>query len=253
MDLRDMAAQTWALLRFSLKNRYRNTWAGVLWVFLLPLLQFGVQAIAFKFVVRIEHENYLLFLLSGLLPWIFLTSTLEMTVGTFLNNSFLFKSIAVNPLSFVFSQVLDNGLVLFLCLSFSALVLGLFSDFELWRIFLFLPASFALLVMTASVSILLATYQVFLRDLRFVMSFAISGLYFLTPVLYPLELVPETYRKVFLLNPLHWMLLPFRQAAFKDVSEFGKSWIVSVLLALLFAALASFVWKRKRNEVVIYV
>lgn len=253
MNLRSMMAQTGALFRFSLRNRYRNTWAGILWVFLQPLLQFGIQAFAFKYVVHIEHHNYLLFLLSGLLPWIFFTSTLEMNVGSFINHSFLFKSIAVSPLSFVFSQALDNALVLVLGLSLTSVALGFLNLSELWRVLFFIPASLALFVMTTSVSILCATYQVFFRDLRFVLGFVINGLYFLTPILYPFELIPDSARRFFLFNPLHWMLEPFRQAAFGDVSQFFQSWLKAVVLALIFMGLAVGVWRSKQNEVVMHV
>ena len=72
-------------LTFSeMKGRYRNTWAGFIWVIINPILMFSVQALVFKHILRLNMERYYLFLLGGLLPWIFISSTLNMTCNAFI-------------------------------------------------------------------------------------------------------------------------------------------------------------------------
>ncbi len=80
----------------SIKSRYRKTWAGFLWVILNPLLQFGVQSLVFKRFLKLDIPNYFLFLLGGLLPWIFFTSTVQMGTPIVVNQASLMKSFKIN-------------------------------------------------------------------------------------------------------------------------------------------------------------
>lgn len=254
--------QTFRLFKFSLKNRYRNTWAGFVWVLLQPILQFGVQAFAFKFIVKIEQENYLIFLLSGLLPWIFITSSIEMSATSFIHQAHVFRSIVISPVSFIVSQVLDNFVVLVIGLAVGLLCFFLFfgetvvARDELSRLAspaLILAALFPLIVFTTGVSVTFATFQVFFRDLRFVLSFGLQSLYFITPVLFPVRFVPEAYRWVLDLNPVHHMIRPFREALFGTFQEFAMAYAASWMVALLAATLGWGVWRMRGNEVILRV
>ena len=64
----------------NMKARYRKTFAGFLWVILNPIILYSVQSVVFRKILKIELPDYSLFLLGGLLPWIFITSTLEMSI-----------------------------------------------------------------------------------------------------------------------------------------------------------------------------
>jgi ABC-type polysaccharide/polyol phosphate export permease len=101
---------------------------------------------------------------------------------------------------------------------------------------------------------LLATTQVFLRDTRFIMSFVINIAYFVTPIFYPPELVPERFRWLINFNPFYILVAPFR-ACIYDFSM--KGFIASLGPALIFTVLAlggaAYFWGRKRDEVYFYL
>ena len=101
-------SQVNALTVASLKGRYRKTAAGLLWVVLNPLLTFGVQALVFGYFIKMDVDNYLLYLVAGLIPWIFISQTLEMTTPVFVASGALMKSFAASPLVYLCSQVADN-------------------------------------------------------------------------------------------------------------------------------------------------
>lgn len=248
-----IARHTWNLFVFSVKNRYRNTFAGLLWVILQPLITFGIQAYAFKFVIHVDHQNYLMFLLSGLLPWVFLSTTLEMNVGSFINNSFLFKAITVDPLAFLVSQALDNLMIFLLSLCLAGVFLAVIQEMNWMGLLLAFPAMISLFIFTTGLAILFATFQVFLRDLRYVLTFAMSSMYFATPILYPITFVPIEHRKFFELNPFHIMIRPFREALFGEPSIFYSSLAGSFTLALVVFILAAMLYKLRRNEIVLNV
>ena len=91
MELKHFWVQVWELTVASLKSRYRKTFAGFLWVVLNPLMMFGVQSLVFKTFMKIQVPDYHLFLLGGLLPWIFFSSTIQMGTPIFVTQSHLLR------------------------------------------------------------------------------------------------------------------------------------------------------------------
>lgn len=245
-----MARQALFLTRASLKSRYRSTWGGFLWVLLFPILLYTVQAFAFHYILKIQMENYLLFLLSGLIPWIFLSSSVEMGTGTYVNHGQLLKSMPIHPLSLLFSQIADNlfnYMIAFILLLFPIAAL---SQFEFWKLILFIPAFLSLSVFVIGFGHLLATLNVFFRDVRFVIGFVMQVSFYLTPIFYPRNLVPEPLEWYLHINPFARILAPFQIVSTEPelegyVSALGLSALISITIFLL----SIYYWERKKNAI----
>lgn len=244
------AALTWA----NLKCRYRKTAAGFLWVVLNPLITFSVQAVAFGHFLKVDVDNYLLFLVSGLLPWMFIAQTLEMSAGVFVNAGGLIKSVPVSPLVFLLAQVLDN-LVNFIAAFILLLAIGVaFEGGAGWHLGLIGLSSIPLVVGVFAMSQWLATAQVFFRDTRFIVSFALQACFFLTPIFYPREMVPEAFRWLIEINPFFRLISPFQILIHNfDLLAFVQSLAWSALTAGVLMALAMFNWERRKHLVYHYV
>lgn len=232
----------------SIKSRYRKTWAGFLWVIMNPILQFGVQCLVFKNFLKLDVKDYYLFLLGGLLPWIFFTSTLSMGIPTFVSYSNLLKSLKVNPMVIICSQILDNFL------NFVASLLIIFMPFYFLadkapeNLLLIPLAVLPLLIGTSAITVSLATLNVFYRDVNFVIGFILSLLFFLTPIFYPRELVPLEWQWMIDYNPVVHFIAPFRQLLYhNDLNAFFQSTLLSLGIAVGFTLLAVLIWKRKIN------
>src|ERR1035437_5970491 len=89
---RVLIRQVRALTVANLKSRYRKTFVGFLWVILNPLILYGVQSLVFMKFLKLQVPNYTLFLLSGLLPWVFIVQSVEMCTSLIVINGKLFKS-----------------------------------------------------------------------------------------------------------------------------------------------------------------
>ena len=100
--------QSIILAMANMKARYRDTIAGFIWVVLNPLIMFGAQSVAFKKFLRLDVPNYYLFLLGGLLPWIFLVNSLQMCTPVFEEKGPLLKSFKIQPLVVLSAQLFDN-------------------------------------------------------------------------------------------------------------------------------------------------
>ena len=253
-DWRDFFDQAAALTWANLKCRYRKTAAGFLWVVLNPLITFSVQAVAFGHFLKIDVQNYVLFLISGLLPWMFIAQTLEMSAGVFVNSGNLIKSVPVSPLVFLLAQVLDN-LVNFVAAFVLVLALGVAIEGGAgWQWGLLVLAVIPLVTGVFAMAQWLATAQVFFRDTRFIVSFALQACFFLTPVFYPREMVPAEFQWLIEVNPLFRLISPFQILIHNfDANTFLWALLMSFVTSAALMAMASFTWGRRKHLVYHYV
>jgi ABC-type polysaccharide/polyol phosphate export permease len=251
MSFRDFTLyfpQVRALTAANLKARYRKTVAGFLWVVINPLIMFGVQSLVFKTFLHLQVSNYSLYLLSGLLPWIFITSSLEMCTNSILASGYLLKAFQLPPLVYLFAQLLDN-LVNFLASFILILTPVLISHGVGVSIFLLPLAIILLMGGVIGMTWMLATIQVFFRDTRFILSFVISITFFLTPIFYPEAYVPERYRWLSQINPLYQLIRPFHCVIYSsEPGETLQAFTHSSIVAVVSLLAASLIWKRKKNE-----
>lgn len=248
MVMKILFSQIKALTLANLKTRYRGTVSGFLWVIINPVLLYGAQSFAFHYILKIKVENYPLFLLSGLLPWIFIVQCLEMCTPVFVNSGRLMKSFPIRPFAFMMATILDN-LINFLAAFFIILIpVAWGSEFNFLNL-LFLPLpAFILLLSVLSLSWILATMNVFFRDLKFIVSFVTSVAFFVTPIFYPESFVPEKYRWVLDYNIFAHIISPFREAILDPYSTlFVKKCVIGLCLSFLLLTFALIIWRRKKN------
>ncbi|MCO4754826.1 MAG: ABC transporter permease, partial [Bacteriovoracaceae bacterium] len=215
MRLKSNLLKVYTLTWADMKGRYRNTFAGFLWVMFNPLIMFGVHSLVFKHILKLDIDRYFVFLLAGLLPWIFITSTIQTTANTFLTMRDVLMSFQINPLILLFSKLLDNFInfiIPFICLFIFVTINEGIPLEGIW----YLPLNLTLmLAMTLSLNVLVSTLQVFFRDVQYVVQFGFSILYFLTPIFYPESLVPQQYQWIMKLNPIYAVIKPFQKSLWK--------------------------------------
>jgi lipopolysaccharide transport system permease protein len=248
-SIRIFIMQVSALTIGNMKARYRKTFAGFLWVALNPIIMYTAQSFVFRKFLKIDVPNYSIFLLSGLLPWIFITMTLDMVTPILDFSGELLKSFKINPAVLVFSQVLDNFINFLFSFFIILIPFWVFTgEFSIGIIFLPLSLFFLLLGVISSCWVM-AFLQVFYKDVRFVISFLTSILFFLTPIFYPVEYIPENYRILVHINPIYALIAPFRESIYSyDSHSMSIALLKSFIVSLLSFVLALYLWKKKRNE-----
>jgi lipopolysaccharide transport system permease protein len=217
-DLREIWAYRELLVIFAwrdLKVRYRQTVLGVVWVIGQPLLGMIIFTFLFNRVARIETAlPYSVFVLSGLLIWNFFSGVVQHAGNSLIGSAFLiskvyFPRLAV-PLSTVAVQLVDLGVsgVLLAALMVWYRVTPALSV-------LLLPLAILLaLVFALGLGLWISALNVQYRDVRVVIPFVLQLAMYATPVVYPLERLPEKYRNLAVLNPLTGMVEAFRAALF---------------------------------------
>ena len=190
----------------SLKARYRGSALGFFWTILNPLLLMGVYALVFRYYMRFDVENYAVFLLCGILPWTYFSSSLsEGTNSILAGGSLITKSLfppQVLPTVTLLSQLVNYLLSLPILILFLVLYgVPLHATLVALPAILFLQTLF-----TWGLVLLLAALNVHFRDVQHILGNVLLLWFFLCPIIYPADQIPEGMRFVQYLNPIGLMI-----------------------------------------------
>ncbi len=184
------------------KVRYKSTMIGYAWSVLNPLAFAMVFFGVFRVVMRIDMPAYPLFLIAGLFPWQWTSNTVTGANVFFLGNRTLIKKVRFERSALVLSGVLNESLHFLASLP---IVFGFMAYYgypltphALWAI----PAIFAVqFTMLLGISLTVATFNLFFRDLERLTHVLMHLLFYLTPVLYAVDRLPAEYRWLSWVNP----------------------------------------------------
>lgn len=236
-------ARTWDLLLLmtarEVKVRYQGTVLGLLWTQAKPLLLALVLYFALNRVLGIKGEGapYHLFLLAALFPWTWFQSSIQFAAPSFANNAPLLKKVYfprfVLPLSTVTNQLFHFVLsipILMLLL----LVDGRHPGLE-WLLGIPLLIVVQLLMLAGAV-LVVASFNVFLRDLEHLVEVFLNLWFYLTPILYPLSRVPESVKPLLLVNPMTSLVEAWRDLFLKNELPSAEIWPALVFTAVILVA-----------------
>lgn len=202
----------YSLVRKDLRGRYKGSALGFLWTFVNPLLQLIVYTLVFSTIMRSEIKDFYLFLFVALIPWIFFSSSLTGGANIIMGQKDMVKKIyfprEVLPISYVISCFI-NMLLTFIVI-FSVLIIS-GKGISLQAI-LYLPIIMIIeFIMALGVSMLSSSITVYFRDLEHILNIVGMAWMYLTPILYPVDMVPEKYEFIFNLNPMTPVINAYRE------------------------------------------
>jgi ABC-2 type transport system permease protein len=228
-------AHTPLLLALAWKNvrlRYKSSLLGFVWTILNPLLFLGIFLLIFSQAFP-QVPNYPVFALTGLVFWTFFSTVSGHMLGALVENANVLKSLAVPPLAFPLGQLLAGLFNLALSFIPLAFILAWFG----WRPtpahLLILPATalFALFIFGTGLG--LCALNVYFRDIGLLWSALLPAFFYLTPIAYPPELVPDRLRWIAELNPLYHFIALVRSIIVDGVRPSLEAWVITLLIAVV--------------------
>jgi lipopolysaccharide transport system permease protein len=222
------------LTQKELKVRYKNNILGYLWSIANPLAFAFVFFIAFKVVMKIQMEDYALFLISGLFPWQWFANSVTESPTVFLGNASIIKKVnfprGIIPLTIVLQDMIHFILsvpviVLFLIIYHKAPSIS-------WAYGIPLLLLIQLLL-TYGVSLIISSINLFFRDIKHLTVILVTLLFYLTPIIYPETMVPERYKQLINLNPMAPLMISWRGLFLRgglDPPYLLSSFIYSILI-----------------------
>ncbi len=236
-----------------LKLRYKRSVLGFLWTMLNPLMMMIVLTIVFSHMMRFDMKNFAIFLLCGLLPWNYFSHSLSMSTMSLISNANLINKVyipkAVFPLSIIFSNMVNMILSLI-----PLFVLMIFMGIEIQPSVMLIPILLLnLILFTAGISLFLSCLNVFFRDFTHMIEIIITAWFYLTPIIYPIDMIPSKYEMVFKLNPLVYIIGGFREVIFHGKIPDFNFILISVLAALFSFAIGYWYFNRNEREIIYYI
>jgi len=194
-------------------TRYRRSVLGILWSLLNPLLTMLVLTLVFSTIFRWDIPNFPVYLLSGQLVFSFFSESTTLAMGSIIGGAGIIKKVYVPKYIFPVSRVLSSMVNLFF--SFIAFLFVVFvtrAPLHWTMILVPIPILYTL-VFSFGVGLLLSSLAVFFRDLTYIYGIMITLLTFLTPLFYPVSMLPDRVFYLIHLNPLFHYVTYFRTLA----------------------------------------
>jgi len=234
------------LVEREVRARYRGSFLGFLWSLLNPLLLMGIYSLVFAVVMRIQVPHYALMLFAGLLPWTWFSTSLANGTASITANANLIKKVYF-PLEILPLVSVSTNWVNFL---FSLPVLGLFLAWEGlgpgWAI-LSLPLLMALqFLLTLGVSLILATLNAFYKDVEQLLGPVLMAWFYITPVVYPLSMLPADYAWLVHVNPMAPLVSAYQDLFLKGQWPGSPALALAAIEAIVIALLGLMFFRRRK-------
>ena len=224
----------------AIRGKYKASFLGILWSFINPLLQILVYAIVFPYLMRNTVDNYLVYLVTGIIPWTFFTTVILDSVSCIKNNAGLIKKVyfprIILPLSCTLSALFNFFVSCIIILVF-CLIWGVGIS---WLI-IFVPI-IALIqtILSFGLGLIMSSCDAYVQDLEYITNFIIQMAMYGTPIIYSLNQFSESKSILFILiklNPLTTIMDSYRRVflyhQFPDFQALGLVTLFSVLLMCL--------------------
>lgn len=239
------------LVRRDLKGRYKGSVLGFLWTFINPLLQLGVYTMVFSIILKNPLEDYYLHLFVALIPWIFFSTSVSGGASCIWSQKEIVKKIyfprEVLPIAYVtshFINMLFSFIVVFAVLIVTGKGINLLA-------LLCLPVIMLIEYLLAlGMAFISSAITVYLRDVEYILGIITMAWQFLTPVMYSVDMVPESLLPVFFLNPMTPIIIAYRDILYyKRIPDFMTLIHAAVLGLILMGVGVAVFSKLKRHFV----
>lgn len=228
----------WQMVGREVKTRYKQSVLGYFWVLLNPTAQMLVMSFAFSVIMRIPtnaagNVPYSIFLFVALLPWNLFANSLSSACASLVGSSSLITKVyfprSILVISTIIAKIVDflfANIVLIIYMIAYRMPVNLNL---LWVI----PIFFIQQIFTLGLALFFAASNLIYRDIQYLLSLGLLLWMYLTPVIYPADLVPARYKFIFQLNPMAVIINAYRQTILGNGTPNYTSLLIALLLSIL--------------------
>jgi len=236
-------------------ERFTGSILGVFWAFILPAVNIAIYTLIFSKVMSVKLPNlditygYGLYLAAGLLPWITFSNTIIRISGIFLEKKHIISKVSINLLYFPLSVVLSESISFIISMGIFISVL-IFLGVPFDKLALLLPFIYFFQQLLAfSLGLIFGVLNVFIRDIKEIVNIIMQLWFWLTPIVYTVNILPKTLKKYIIYNP-SYSFIHFYQNVFvlKENVNFKIIFIYSFVTITLFI-FSYIIFKKLEKEI----
>jgi len=226
------------------KLRYRNSVLGFLWSLLNPLAMMFILTVVFSTLLKFGTENFPIFLLPALLTWRFFSISTSMSLTSIIGNSPLVTKVYFPRWLLILSSNLANLIgssLEFVVLLPLLILFGMKITFLILLLPIFLAIEFILIF---AISLPLAALNVYYRDIHQVWDITLQAGFFLTPIIYSIDLIPDRFVVYYSLNPITRIIGSIRKLIYYNIMPTLFDFVVPIIGAFLLLTVGYYIFRR---------
>ena len=216
-----------------IRGKYKNSFLGVIWSFLNPLLQIAVYALIFQGILKNPQENYAIFLCCALIPWTFFSSAISRAAFNYIENGNIIKKVyfprEILPISIVTSECVN-----FLIATIIIIAFVIFGGIGIsWHIIFYPLVLFAQYIMLIGMSLIVSSVCVYLRDLQHFIGILLQLMFYATPIVYSLDSLSSNLKMILQLNPMTPIVNAYRSIFYYQTVPDINSILIIIAISII--------------------
>lgn len=224
-------------IKKEVRGKYKGSWLGILWTFLNPLLMLAVYAFVFPYILRVNVENYTIFMIVALIPWNFFTTAIQSGAGCVVANGAILKKVyfprEIIPISLTIAQLVNfliTCIIMFIFIIFSGVGFSI-------HLFLFPVIVLIEFILILGINFILSAITVFVHDVDHFVSVALTLGFYATPIVYLSSMLPTKFQWAMIANPMAVIVESFRAILYNhqlpNLTALGIWAILSIVLLIV--------------------
>ena len=241
------------LIARDIKTKYRKSVLGVLWTLLNPLFMMIILSVVFSNLFKFDVEYFPVYLLSGQLIFNFYSEATTASMSAIMDNGSLLKKIYVPKYLFVLSRVFSSTINLLA--SFTALILVMLAmrvELHYTVLLVSIPLIFIVLF-SLGVGLILSAITVKFRDIMHLYSVFVTALMYLTPVIYPMSILPKWLSPIVRANPVTNILIMFRDVMLNGNLPSISGIIIALIETVLALGIGLYVFYKNQDQFILNI
>ena len=241
------------LVKRDFKKKYKNTYLGMLWSILSPLLMLLIMSLVFTHFFGRAQEHYTIYLFCGNIVFSYFTDSTNGGMGSLLGNAGIFTKVNVPKYLFLFSKnvssLINFGLTLIVFFIFCIFDGIIFT----WAFLLLVFPIFCMIIFNLGIGLILSALFVFFRDMQYLWSVFTMLLMYLSAIFYTVDTFPENVQRLFLLNPVYVYIKYFRIIVIDNAIPSPQYHLLALGYALVAFGIGALIYKKCNHKFLYYV
>ncbi|MFD1956507.1 ABC transporter permease [Paenibacillus thailandensis] len=241
------------LVKREFKVKYKRSILGVVWSLLNPLFTMIILTLVFSTLFKSNIPNFPVYFLCGSILFNFFSEATNIALGSIYINASLIKKVYIPKYMFPLSKSIFSFVNLLISLIAIVLVIiGTRTEFH-WTMLLFFIPLIYYFIFTVGVCLILSCAAVFFRDLAHLYGIVLTAISFLTPLFYPVEILPDTVRVLVELSPITQTIQMFREIILYHHIPGVYEQLNMALYAIISLLVGVFVFYKKQDKFILYI
>lgn len=236
-----------------IKIKYKKSILGFAWSILNPLLMMTVMSIVFSTMFKTDIPNFPMYLITGQVLFSFFSEATNMAMVSIIENGELLKKVYIPKYMFPLSKIIfsfSNMLFSLIAVIIVAVITKLPLRFEM---LLFLIPLIYIFIFSLGIGLILSSFTVFFRDLLHLYSIILLIWTYLTPIFYPIKILPENIRNWISYNPIYIYISYFRDVMLNGKIPSLRFNLICIFISLISLIIGMWAFKKKEDNFIFYI